>query len=925
MAGLSNKKAIINRRDLIGVLTDMRASEPANRWADEAKLRIKHAHYWGFQEVRRRFLEEGESGRQVSAGLSYLHDQIIRVLFDFATEHLYPLPNPTDGERLGLMAIGGYGRGELAPYSDIDLVFLVPHKATPWSENVIEFILYALWDLGLKVGHAVRTPEECVRLSKEDITICTALLEGRFLWGDRSLYAETGKLFRRKIVDGNALDFVGLKLAERDARHAKLGDSRYVVEPNIKEGKGGLRDLQTLWWIAHYLYGGDEPRDMIETGVLSAHDFRQYRRAEGYLWTVRVAMHYLSGRGEERLGFDLQREISQMLRYRDSQTVSGVERFMRHYFLVVKQVGQLTRVFLAILEERQKKAPLLSRFTRRRQIKGFRVHQGFLSTVTPDDFKEDPARMLSAFQVADAHSLELHPDTLLQMKRHLKAISTKIRKDPAANADFMAVLCSANRAEQSLRLMNESGVLGRFVPDFGRVVALMQYDMYHHYTVDEHSIRAVGLLAKLEAGLLDMDHGVASRNMARLANRHVIYVAVFLHDIAKGRGGDHSVLGAEVAAKLCPRLGFTVGETETIQWLVRWHLLMSNTAFKRDLADPQSIADFVRAVKSPERLRLLHILTIVDIRAVGPGRWNAWKGQLLDELYFAAEEKLVSGHAVLALNDRLAAHTGIVRALLSDWDDAVFEAQSQRLKKTYWIAENAETTERNMRLMHQADADGQTIGVETRMVESQDMTRATVYTDDGPGVFARIVGAIAVTGGNIIEAKIHTTKDGKALDNFVLQTEEGFGAHGAAEAFDARAAHMADTIRQAFAGKIKPGERFDAKPLVRAQEDAFEIAPVVLVNNKASTRATVIEVNAKDRPGLLYDLVTCLSKAKLSVHSAHVATYGERAVDVFYVRDLLGDKIENKIRLRNLESKLLAAAKASVIPLPKNVNLERSA
>ncbi len=926
MAEFSQKRRIIDRRALIAALETMRAETPEDKWIKEVTMRVQHAHYWGFQEVRRRFLEERFSGRQVASALSYLMDQIIRVLYDFAVDHLYPHPNPTDAERIAILAAGGYGRRELAPYSDIDLVFVLPYKPTAWSENVLEFILYALWDLGVKVGHSVRTIDDCVRLSLSDTVICTALLDARYLWGDKPLFDEAERAFRQKVVAVQGVNFTTEKLAERDARHARMGDSRYMVEPNIKDGKGGLRDLQTLWWIAHFLYGGDHPKDMVETGVLTAADYRQYKKAHDFLWTVRTAMHYLSGRAEERLGFDMQREVASLRRYHDREGVSATERFMKHYFIIAKSVGDLTRIFLSILEARQEKEPLLWRWrVRRRRLGGFLAEAGQLKLTEPDMFRTRPETMISLFQVADAHDLEIHPDTLLAVKRALPLITRKVQNNPKANADFLKILTSRKSAEITLRHMSEAGVLGRFIPDFGRVVALMQFDMYHHYTVDEHSIRAVGLLAALEAGRLEVDHPLTTRNMAKIQSRAALYVAVFLHDIAKGRGGDHSELGGEVAENLCPRLGFGPGETQLVAWLVRYHLLMSSTAFKRDLSDPKTIEDFAAAVKSPERLRLLHILTVIDIRAVGPGVWNAWKGQLLDQLYSLAEERLIAGHASGNREARVVARQNGVRYRMTDWSTEACEAMFARMKDAYWLAESDDVIEANLRLMAEVDASGETVGVHSQMVEDQDMTRVSVYTRDKRGIFARIVGAIGVAGGSIIEAKIHTTLDGYAMDNFVLQTAEQFGAHGAAEAFNARRAGTAALIRQAFTGKLKPADRLEQPTMVRQQEDAFDIAPVVHIDNLASTKSTIVEVNAKDRPGLLYDLVQVLHRMKISVASAHVATFGERAVDVFYINEVSGDKLRSPLRLKNLHAKLLAATEGKIKSAPKSANLERSA
>jgi len=917
MSQIKNRRALINRKDLTVALAAMVENTPQGDWQLAATAILKAAHKHGWGEVKRRFIEDEENGRSAAKSLSYVMDQLLRTLYDFVTTHVYPLSNPTSSEKLCLVATGGYGRGELAPFSDIDLLFLIPYKSTPWAENVVEYMLYVLWDLGLKVGHATRTPEECSRLAKEDLTIRTALLEARYLWGEEELFQAAAKRFVRRVVATSGPEFVELKLQERDNRHKKMGDSRYVVEPNVKDGKGGLRDLQTMWWIAHYLYG-DLTRDtMVADDMLTASENRQFRKAKSFLWTVRVALHYLAGRAEERLTFDYQRMLAEQLRYKDRAGASGVERFMKHYFLVAKQVGDLTRIFCAVLEARQQKSTFLARFRRTKKLQEFVIEAGRLSFGSPDDLKEDPTLMIRIFAVADDKGFDIHPDALRLIKLNLHRITDRIRNNERANEDFLRVLTSEKEGEINLRRMNEAGVFGRFIPDFGRVVAQMQYDMYHHYTVDEHTIRAIGLLSRIESGELADDHPLSTDVIQKVISRRVLYVAVLLHDIAKGRGGDHSVIGAEICEYLCPRLGLKPAETETVAWLVRWHLLMSNTAFKRDLSDHKTIHDFCELVKSPERLRLLLVLTVVDIRAVGPGIWNGWKGQLLRELYYAAEEVLVAGHVNVGRGERVRAKQESLREALKDWDEKTFTRHANRMSDAYWIAEGPNTIEQNARLIKETDDRGGAFGVTARVEAFQDMTKVAVYTADHPGLFARVVGALGVAGATIMDAKIHTSKDGMAMDNFAVQAMDG-GAFDSTHAL----AKLEGTILETLRGNVRPKEQLKEKRIFGKKDAAFEVEPVVLIDNKASNWSTVIEVNAKDRPGLLYDLAYALYRLKLSIYSAHVATYGERAIDVFYVRDLVGQKVANKVRLRNIEEKLLKAAKGEPIFTHKNKHTE---
>ncbi|HEY1259885.1 MAG TPA: [protein-PII] uridylyltransferase, partial [Stellaceae bacterium] len=626
MAAIHRQRDIVDRRALAEELAQAARSQRLLA-LDRRPLvaLLKEALGAGRAEIRRRFEASGD-GAAVMREQYFLIDQLIRALYDVVGAEIYPLANPTAGEHLAIIAVGGYGRGELAPYSDIDLLFLLPYKQTPHTEQLIEYLLYVLWDLGLKIGQATRSVDECLRQAKSDLTIRTALLEARYLWGDEALYRELKRRFDSDIVRGTAAQFVEAKLAERDERHRRGGDSRYQLEPNVKEGKGGLRDLHTLFWIAKYIYRIDDVAKLVDLGVLSAEESRRFARAQHFLWTVRCHLHYLAGRPEERLTFDVQTEIGRRMAYTDHAGSRGVERFMKHYFLVAKDVGDLTRIFCAIIEadqRRKRRLPWL-RWGGKRALAGFVVEGERLTVPSEDFFAKDPVALLRLFHAAQQNELDIHPRALRAAGHALRSIDRELRDDPEANRLFLDILTSRKDPETALRRMNEAGVLGRFIPDFGRVVAQMQYDMYHSFTVDEHTLFAIGILHRIEAGLLADELPLATQLSATIASRRALYVAVLLHDIAKGRGGDHSVLGERVALKLGPRLGLSAEETETVAWLVRWHLLMSATAFKRDIDDPQTTSDFIERVQSPERLKLLLVLTVADIRAVGPHVWNGW-------------------------------------------------------------------------------------------------------------------------------------------------------------------------------------------------------------------------------------------------------------------------------------------------------------
>ncbi len=903
---IKNQRAIIDRADIVARLDAVIAEELPKQKRRAKVLEIfKQAHQGGYAEVRRRFEEHG-LGTDTVRENCYLIDQLVRLVHDFATTYEYPTGVATTGQVMSVAAVGGYGRGELSPQSDIDLLFLLPYKRTSHAEQIVEYMLYLLWDLGLKVGHSTRSVDECIRQAKADMTIRTALLEARWLWGDQALFAELKKRYRAEVVAGTAEQFVESKLAERDERHAKLGEARYVLEPNIKEGKGGLRDLHTLYWIAKYLYVITDVRELVALGALSGETVNRFTKAQAFLWAVRCHLHYLTGRMEDRLTFDVQPEIARRMGYTDHGGTLGVERFMKHYFLIAKDVGDLTRIFCALLEEQHKRKPRL-RFPallRLKKVDGFRLEGNRLDVLDERDFEADPVKMIRLFHRALALDLDIHPRALSLVTQNLKRIDNKLRQDPEANRLFIEMLTSRRDPEVALRHMNESGVLGRFIPDFGRVVAQMQYDMYHVYTVDEHTIQALGILHRVEQGALAEEVPAATEVMKALQSRRALYLAAFLHDIAKGRKGDHSILGAEIALKLGPRLGLSDEESETTSWLVRHHLLMTRTAFKRDIEDPQTIADFVAVVQSPERLKLLLALTVADVRAVGPAVWNNWKAGLLRELYLRALDMMSGGIGVEKREARVEAAQQALRAQLAgSWTPEEIEAHIARGYPSYWVSFDTPTHLRHARLVREAESTKAPLTLDWRLDKAHDVTEVTLYTGDHPGLFSQIAGAMALSGASIVDAKIITMANGMALDTFVIQDADG-------ESFDrpSRLAKLTTNIEQALAGRLRVNrELAKRREAMQSRTRVFKVPPRVLVDNKVSAGHTVIEVNGRDRIGLLYDVTSAMTRLNLQIASAHISTYGERVVDVFYVKNVFGLKVEHERKIKEIRDALTAA------------------
>lgn len=877
------------------------------------------------QDVLRQALEEsravagerlaaGESGLAVARLLAEITDEIVRALYDYTTTHVFRARNPTQGERFAVMAVGGYGRGELAPFSDLDLLFLRPYKLTPFAESVTEFMLYMLWDLGLKVGHASRNVDECLKLARDDHTVHTGLLEARQIAGDASLAEEFGRRFHKEVVQKSHTAFIAAKLKERDERHARLGASRYMVEPNIKEGKGGLRDLHTLFWLARHVYGFSRPRDYLEAGVFTEYERFAFRRALRFLWTVRCHLHFLSGRAEERLTFDVQPELAKRLGYSARSDQSAVERFMKRYFLVAKEVGMLTRVLCAKLEaDNAKKAPAsLQRLlgNARRQsapaTPGFCIESGRLNIVNASVL-ETPSNVIKLFEIAERRDLDVHPSALGEAARRARALTSSWRKDEESRRLFLQIIEQARRPAAALKLMNEAGVLGKFIPEFGRIVGQMQFNMYHHYTVDEHTLQAIETISEIERGLHKEGHPLATSLFPKIINRRALYLAMLLHDTGKGEG-DQQVEGERAARAACERLRLPKEEVDLVGWLVRHHLLMSDVAQKRDVGDPRTVAQFAKTVATVERLRLLLILTVADIRAVGPSVWNDWKGQLLRDLYRLAEAALHGARsdeesARSRLAEIAAQAKQELHAILGDEKDLA-KAWIDALDDGYWLNHDAEARIWHAREVIAARRSRAIPHVATRIRESQGVTEVLVYAGDRPGLFASLAAAISAAGANIVGARVHTTRDGAAFDVFSIQTTD-------LKPFGLRDERALDALIQRLTRAALEDHPLPAARPPSRRSAAFAVEAWVRIDNDITPSATVIEASGRDRLGLLAELAHVCSEARITIASAHIDTFGVRASDVFYVQEENGGQIANPRRMAALRGKIEAVLRAA--------------
>ena len=868
---------------------------------NEAVKLLREAQKAGRDAIAAAFAAEPFEARRMTRSYTFLTDGMVTTAMHVACDYLHPTGAPTEGERIAVMAVGGYGRGEMAPSSDVDLLFLTPYKITAWAESVIESMLYMLWDLRLKVGHSSRTIRDCLRLGGEDYTIRTAMLEHRFLAGHEPLAQELDDRLRNELFKGTSREFVEAKLAERDARHLKQGQ-RYVVEPNVKEGKGGLRDLQSLYWIAKYIYSVQYASELVDLGLFHPDEYAAFRAAESFLWATRSHLHLITRRATEQLTFGMQVEVAERMGYQDKAGRRGVELFMQDYFRHATTVGDLTRIFLTKLEaDQQKGAPLLERIFRRRPRTkaGYKVVHNRLDVADPETFLDDKLNILRLFEEGLRTGMLIHPDAMRLVTANLDLIDDEMRNRPEARRIFLDLLLKHGNPERALRRMNELGVLAAFVPEFEPIVAMMQFNMYHSYTVDEHTIQVISNFTRIEKLELEEELPLSSDILKTGVNRKVLMVAMLLHDIGKGRAMDHSVLGAQIAKTVAPRLGLNKAECARVEWLVRYHLLMSDVAQKRDLSDPRTVRDFAKAVKTVERLNLLTVLTVCDIRGVGPDVWNNWKATLLRELHSQTLTALENGMEALNADNRGAEAKKALRAALADWTPKALKHEAGRHYPPYWQGLPKDTHVAFARLLQGIGDDE--IRIDLHPDEDRDATRICFALADHPGIFSRLAGALALVGANVVDARTYTSKDGYATAAFWVQDADGHPYEAS------RLKRLDQMIHKTLKGEVIPAQAIRDKDKIKKRERAFKVPTTIAFDNTGSELYTIIEVDTRDRPGLLYDLTRSLANNNVYIASAVIATYGEQVVDTFYVKDMFGLKYHSEAKQRALEAKLRTA------------------
>ncbi len=888
-----------------------RAAAPIHRW-DANELHAKLAEIYAeagedrpriiqtltefrsaaMAETRSRFDQGRLGGLETARLIASIHDVLVQAIHKFVTQQIKPVPNPTASEIMAVCAVGGFGRREMAPQSDLDLLFLqADSKGSAHTESVTEYMLYLLWDLGLKVGHATRSIEQSIKLAKSDQTILTALLDLRYICGDLPLTQKLYQKFRKDVARGKGRHYISEKLEERDARHAREGNSRYVIEPNIKEGKGGLRDLHVLYWIARFLDKGgsitdaQDTDDYVSMGLFDQTAATRFSRAADFLWRTRIHLHFETGRAVENLNFDHQTVLARKMGYASGPIEEAVERFMREYFINARQVGALTRIACAKLEaEKSIILPkgldaLLPNSKRNMKEDGFILDHGRLMFKDPMTLRERPSLIMELFEIAGRRNLDIHPDALSAIDFRRNLIDNSFRRDTEISRTFQSILLGAKAPYATLKVMNESGVLGRYLLEFGGIVARTQFNMHHAYTVDEHTLHLVNHYHDFEYGEWRDGFPELSDIIARFSKdqRLSLYMACLLHDTGKGQG-DQCIEGARLARRACRRLGLPKSIVDNVAWLVRRHLDMSETAQRRDISNPQTIEAFGALVGSQARLDMLYALTVVDIMSVGPGVWNDWKKVLLRDLYLATTDFL-SGHLDLELDAiAMAAREQLAERLPGDLAQRITPL-TDGLGPSYWNAFDMADLVRHARWYDQVVKSGQATAIKTRLDRPSDITELWVLGENRPGLFSDLTLAITASGAQIMGARLHTGKGGRVMDVFYLQNTEGlaFGRKNPAllEALTRRS-------ERALHGDISGLSVSASAPSRRAA--AIPIDPVIRILETETENVFIVEIESRDRKGLLHDVAECLYRADLDILSAHIEVVGARAIDAFYVQ-----------------------------------------
>ncbi|MBN1142418.1 MAG: [protein-PII] uridylyltransferase [Deltaproteobacteria bacterium] len=839
----------------------------------------------------------GASGREVVGALTKTTDALIRSLFREVS------PRPPEPPGISLIALGGYGRGELNPRSDIDLMFCHDRRRRTASEEIAQRILYLLWDLGFDVGSSVRTCEDCLEMSRQDLTIRTSLLDSRFLAGDPGFFKEYERIVLVQVGSIDSRQFVRDKLAESETRQRKFGSSVYLLEPNIKEGKGGLRELHTAFWVAKVHYKVRSPHELIHKGVLSERGLMEIEAAFDYLWRIRNELHYLRQRKCDQLQFPDQERISKFLGYQDRKNALAVEQFMRDYYTHAAHVIELAAALTASAADLPQGLKFRFGFRTPRPLdEYFFVQQGELRAFRGEVFSENPVLLLQAFRHSQHQGVKLSFQLEKIVRDQVDRITDRWRRSREMGRLFLEILRAPKGVSETLREMHRLHFLHHFIPEMANIFCMVQHDAYHIYTVDIHSLFAVEELARLWRGDYAGVYPFLTEVSKGVEKRELLLLAALLHDVGKGEGSNHAEKGARMIPTIARRLGLGKEDGRRLEFLVRHHLLMAHIAQRRDLNDGKMIQDFARLMGMSENLKMLFLLTFADLKAVGPEVWTPWKSYLLAELYEKAFNILEKGDFFQEKNSEkvLLRKRRVLEILAEEFGERAVKEALKYLETRYFLGHG--TTEITAHLRVLLSRGEKTLAMKAEPVPGTEQTRLILSTLDLPGLFSMIAGVLAAVRINILGAHIYTLGNGVALD--ILQVDGG----GRAIEDPRKLERVQANLTAALEGRVRV-EDLVAKS--RTGHGSFQPAVPqrfpdrIEIDNDVSTHYTVVDIYAHDRVGLLYDITRTLAAMNLSIGVSRISTKVDQAADTFYVKDIFGHKITLPEKLAELKEKLL--------------------
>ena len=856
-----------------------------------------------YREQIKELHRSGGGGEEVVKALTGMTDTLVKKLLRCILDDI------PDGRRfrdqLALVAIGGYGRGELNPFSDIDLMFLHRGKDPQFIEDIAQKLLYFLWDMRLDVGYSVRTVADCVEMAAADMTVKTALLDSRFLSGSRIFFKEYQKVLVSTIITKGSDAFINGKLQEMKKRREKFGSSIYILEPNIKESEGGLRDLHSAFWVAKIKYKLTNLRELIIKGVLSEEELKNFTDSLAYLWRIRNEIHYLAGRKNDQLTFEAQHQLATFFGYRDHGKVLGVEEFMRDYYLHASRVEHLSSLLVSKIVRREEGArKILGYFIRRPLGEGFYVIRGEL--VIPDEsiIEKDPARLMKIFEHAQRQNVTLHINVKSLIRHNLHLVNDKFRRNKDVNQSFFAILRADRGVPETLKLMHHLQFLNRFIPEFEHLYCKVQHDLYHIYTVDIHSLFAVEEVFSLCCGDHESDLPLLTRIAREVGKRELLLLAVLFHDIGKGEGGGHADRGADMMPTIARRMGLSREDSSRLEFLVRSHLLMAHIAQRRDLHDEKMIIQFARHMENSENLKMLYLLTYADIKAVGPDVWTDWKALLVQELYEKAFKVLERGDFLLeARSERVKnVKRRVLELLEGDFPAATIKEELKALSTRHILSNPPTTIAEHVRVLLSLNSHPLLLKVSHQ--PELGYSNFTICTYDIPGLFSMITGVMAANGINILGAQIHTSTNGKALDILQVNSPQGFVIED-----ESRWKRVDEDMRKVLERKVFISSLVEKRqrPSSLGEKPKPRVPSRVEIDNEVSADYTVIDIYTNDKIGLLYNITSTLTALGLYIGVSKISTKVDQVADVFYVRDIFGHKITSDDKLSEIKGRLLEA------------------